>query len=121
MVEPSSTPPVTRHVLRATLASVPSAFARLPAGALITATVLGRDPAGHVLLRTDAAILSLAARLSLRRGSTVTLRTVRTGPGFAEGLDIGGLTGTLGFQAGGAFPVAPLDEITAGSQGNVVV
>ena len=71
--------------------AVPPALAALPAGASIVGAVTGHDPAGRVLVRTEAGPLALAGALAgdldLRRGNTVTLRVHgnpgRGGPVFA--------------------------------------
>lgn len=75
-----ATPP-SRQPVPASSSGVPPALAELPEGALIRGTVVGRDAAGHVLLRTDAGMLALATRLELPQGSVVTLR-VQPGPEF---------------------------------------
>ena len=75
------------HVVVTSPGGVPPALARLPAGALIVGAVTGGDPAGRVLVRTEAGTLALASQLDLRRGSTVTLR-VRGGPVFAASVEL---------------------------------
>ena len=65
----------------------PPALAALPAGAMIVGAVIGRDPAGRVLVRTEGGTLAIAGHLDLRRGTTVTLR-VRGGATFAATVEL---------------------------------
>ncbi len=88
MLAPTSKP--TLAAARAVMTSpggTPPALAALPAGAVIVGAVVGRDPAGRVLVRTEAGTLALAGHLDLRRGNTVTLR-VRGGPTFAATVEL---------------------------------
>ncbi len=73
--------PSSVQAVQTTTGGVPSTIANLPAGTLVTGTMIGRDAAGQALLRTDAGTLALATRLDLPRGSIVTLR-VQGGPTF---------------------------------------
>ena len=87
---------------------VPAAIAKLPAGALVSGTVTGRDSAGHVMLRTAAGSLAIATALDLLRGNVVTLK-VRGGPVFAlivELVDGKAPSPVVATPAGSAPPLA---------------
>ena len=61
----------------APVSGLPAALASLPAGSPVSGTVVGRDGAGQLLLRTAAGMALIASSLKLERGTVVNLRVRR--------------------------------------------
>lgn len=65
------------HVSGAT--NLPPGLANLTAGAILTGSVVGRDPQGHFLVQTANGTLLLASALNLPQGSTLSLQVQTVG------------------------------------------
>ncbi len=113
--------------LPGTIADPPAGLAKLPPGTLLQGAVLGRDAAGHYLVRTEFGTLPLTTDVQLASGNRVSLRVTSVLPQVqvlvtpAEGPQAGTggaarATGPVGTGPVAAGPVPAGINPTAGSQ-----
>ncbi|MFG0284703.1 MAG: hypothetical protein ACF8R7_09805, partial [Phycisphaerales bacterium JB039] len=107
-----ATVPAASAGLPGTVAQPPLALGRLPSGALVQGVVLGKDQAGHVLLRTDFGTLPLATDAQLASGNRITLRIDSLSPQVQVSILQGDVTQAAASKPQAAAVSAP--AVTAG-------
>jgi len=92
--------------LPGTIANPPASIANLPTGSLLQGAVLGRDAAGHYLVRTEFGTLPLTTDVQLASGNRVSLQVTSVVPQVqvlvspAEAAPQGALSGAARLGAG---------------------